>query len=192
MKCPRCKVNIADNSKYCPRCGMLFDIESDNTISEELSVDHYIGYYVEELDRGKDLKRFSLLYFLFPFSTPMYYKMPFISINLLLLVLHFFFAAIFVGNKTGPFAALYILFSLLGTLYYWFYYAFNFNRLRVEDAKIRIWKAERDNKDKGDEAIEEAIKKDSKGSLLLFIIPFAAVPIICGLFLKLLEYLLSL
>ena len=192
MKCPNCKVKLQKNSKYCPRCGYIFDKDSVTSVSEELSVDNYMGYYVKGFDNGKGLKKFSLSYFLFPFGIPLYYKMPFLSLNLLLLILHFFFANNFIGAKTGPFAFFYIFFSFLAIIYYWIYYSFNFNRLRVEDAKIRTWKVEKENKDKSEKEIEDAIKKDSRGNLILFIASFVIVPIICYGFLKVLEYLVSL
>ncbi len=188
MKCPNCKVRLQKNSKYCPRCGLLFDRDS----STDLSVDNYIGYYIKEFNKGKNPKKFSLLYFLFPFSAPVYYKLPFIAINLLLLILHALFAINYIGAKTGPFAFFYMYFSVAAAIFYWLYNAFKFNELRVENAKIRIWKIEKENKDKSEEEIEELIKEDSNNSIFAFLIPLIAAPIIYYLFTKFLEFLLSL
>ncbi len=186
MICPRCKVKLVSDVPFCPRCGLLFKSNIVEKVSSKTSVDGYIHYYIKEYAKGNNLPRISLLYILFPFNLPFLHHLPFLSINLTLIVFHALFALTYIVKKSGPFAALYVLFSIFAIFAYYIWNIITYNRSRLDISTIRILKARRDY---GDEKAVEICEKDGKGNILLFVLSFVFMPILLLIFIFILDLL---
>jgi len=161
--------------EYCTRCGTLFKSDEVDKIASILSVDGYLHYYFKEYARGDSLKKLSLRYLLLPFNIPFLDHLPFTSINLMLIVMHALFALVVLWKYSGPFAALYILVSILLVPVYYIYNIFTYNKKRLDNAFIRINKIKRDNKE---EVVDDLCIIDGKGNRLVFFLSFLFVPVI--------------
>ncbi len=175
MICPKCGSTQQDYMEYCTRCGTLFKSDEVDKIASKLSVDGYLHYYFKEYARGDALKKLSLRYLLLPFNIPFLDHMPFTSINLMLIVMHALFALVVLWKYSGPFAALYILVSILLIPVYYIYNIFTYNKKRLDNAFTRINKIKRDNPE---DKVDELCTEDGKGNRLVFWLSFLFVPVI--------------
>ncbi len=172
MICPKCGVNLVQDSKTCPRCGYLFPSDIVDKMAGKVSVDGKLDHYIRQVKEGRPIPKISLLYILFPLNTPYLYKLPFISINTLLLLINLMFGSIVVMRYSGVFGIPYVLLSAGFLAAYYIHNIINFYKVRVENSTIRIMRLERDNEKCGEEKFEELLKNDGKPDIKMFILSF--------------------
>ncbi len=149
MKCPKCKANIKDDSKFCIRCGeIFFDYLGD--INNLDSYNDLMRIYTKD----KKFGIFSFKYFLFSFIYAFSKKMYFLGICGFLSIIVTKFGVSFVmfaidsaPKKLGVAYLFYVtpLFMACAGLY--LYCCFKFNEKYIEKAYLYITNLIRDNKD---------------------------------------------
>ncbi len=180
MKCPNCSVSLSKYSKYCPRCGILFESDDVKKYSEVFNSD-FMAIYFPSKRILFHIDRISLGYFLLTYFYAIYKKMYKIAIisfisQYLLIKVCLYFAGL---PPLGMGAALIPLSFLVATVFtIYFYYAFNFDRLLIEDRQIRVNKILRENSDKDEKDIVCIMEKDSKNNLVGALITFLVIVII--------------
>ena len=171
MNCPRCKVKLHNDSKYCPRCGLLFKSNDIEKYTEIFNTD-YIDIYFKEY-KNINLGSLSLWYFLFGCFYALYKKMYKIAVVGYFCLLMFMFVSIrslyFITGSSG-FLFLPVVFMLAGPIAVHLYFSFHFDRLLIDDRKTRLNKLLKENEDKSEDEIIQAIEKDSKNNIALAII----------------------
>ena len=174
MYCPNCKVHLVKGSKYCPRCGLLF--QSDDVLKYTKMFDRdLLEMYFPNNSVGIHFNRISIWYLIFgPFYTlyKKMYKETIISfINTVLFIVLYNNSLDMIMNFNGFNFFLIVTFLIIPILVF-FYYLFNINDILVEKKKIRLNKILKNNQDKSKEEIIKIIEKDSRGNILGVLITF--------------------
>lgn len=178
MICPNCKVKLSENSKYCPRCGILFQSDDVEKYSESYNGD-LLEIYFPNKEIGIHLDRISLGYMFFGGFYAIYKKMYYVGIISISSVLMFIYIYInfynfFIESLGFAFYPLLALFFIPIIIY--FYYLFNFNDLLIVDRKKRLQKILNENVSKSNEEIIKIIEKDSKSGIAsIFITIFIVI-----------------
>ena len=172
MKCPKCKSNIKDDSRFCIRCGEIFY--------------DYLGD-INNLDSYNDLMRiytkdkrfglFSWKYFLYSFVYAFYKKMYFIGICGFICLLGFKFGVSFLKfviealpKKLGLAYLLYLMPLFMGCVGVYLYSCFKFNEKYIEKAYIYITNLIRDNKDQDYSYLRGIVEEKIKPSRIAMIL----------------------
>ena len=174
MKCTKCGANYSSDTKYCLRCGYLFPSNDVERLTND-SVDGFIEIYFRNSEVGFHIERICLPYALFPISYPLLKGMWFESIYALLILLWNRIMIPLVLKFTGPFGALFCLFSVVFSIAYYFYNVFKFNDKRIEDAFYIINRIKRDNPKASVEELSKLMKEDAKNRWIPFIVSFPVV-----------------
>ena len=167
MICPKCNVKLNDNSKYCPKCGELFEMEDVKKYSKIFETELLEVYYPNKSYRLK-WWGVSLRYALYTYFYAIYHKMyrcAFFTILAFALWLYISprFVLIFFNSYGSLFYPLfYILFS--GLLVYVFY-IFRFDKLLLEKRKEKLNRIVRDNPDKTKKELIKLVEEDKKGNV---------------------------
>ena len=53
MECPKCKSKLSNDSRFCPRCGEIFEANDINMFSEIYNLKFLEIYYPNKSDRLK-------------------------------------------------------------------------------------------------------------------------------------------
>lgn len=172
MKCPKCKANIKDDSKFCIRCGEIFY--------------DYLGD-INNLDSYNDLMRiytkdkrfglFSFRYLLFSFIYAFYKKMYYIGIcgflclagfkYGVLVVIHFINA---MPENTGVSFLFYMMPLFMGCVGIYLYSCFKFNEKYIEKAYIYITNLIRNNQNEDYSYLRGTVEKKIKPSRIAMIL----------------------
>lgn len=169
MKCKNCGVEIANNSKYCPRCGTVFENDDIKRMGNTLE-SRLLNVYTKEKKFNFFNISFGYLFFnfLYLFYKKMYYE-GLLSIFSLLVIYYMIFLSRgteIVFNSLG-FYTLFVIFILMLAFYLFFYYLFKTNDLYITNVKYRINKLIKNNPDRSEEELFNLCKKDSKGNIWL-------------------------
>ncbi len=167
MICPNCNVTISKYSKYCPRCGILFESNDVENYSKSFN-NKYMEIYFPNKEIKFHIDRVSIFYALFTSFYALYKKMYGIATISFLLQIFLFTGLYIVTSvlKEGTIAIfLPLLFIVLGIVYVYFYYVFNFDRLLIENRQYRVNKILRENEDKSEKELIQIMEKDSKGNI---------------------------
>lgn len=177
MKCPNCNVTLPKDSKYCPRCGLLFDSDDVKKFSEIFNTD-FLDIYFPNKKVIFHIDRLSIGYALFTYLYAIYKKMYKIAINSFLVQI-FIYAVYVFGSKyfVKSFGAMFypIMFTIIGLLAIYFYYIFNFDRLLIENRTFKVNKILRENEGKSKEELIAIMENDSKNNIKGTIITTAII-----------------
>ena len=166
MNCPNCKVAIAKGSKYCPSCGLLFESDDVKKYTEIYNTD-FMEIYFPNKELKFHIDRISVGYLLFTYFYAIYKKMYKIAIISFLSQIISFKTFQFLSEYfEKSFGTIFYLgfFIILGLMYLFFYYVFNFDRLLIENRKYKINKILRENEGKDKEKIIKIMEEDSKNN----------------------------
>ncbi len=184
MICPKCNNKIKNDSKFCPRCGELFESNDIEKFSEIYNLELLKVYYPNKGERIK-VNGISLLYMIFNYFYAIYckmYKCAFYSIISLLIFLKLMpnFEAYALANY-GFYFYLYF-FILIACIAVYIFYIFSFERILLDNRKYRINKIIKNNPGKSFEEIKELVIKDSKnnynGVIIAMFLTFALIMMI--------------
>ncbi len=167
MKCPNCNVSVLDNSKYCPRCGILFDSDDVKKYTEMFDID-LLEIYFPNKKLKFHVDRLSLPYMLFTYHYASYKKMYKEALYSFITQVLIYFLLILGGRiikDSIGFMFFPVLFIIIGSIVTYFYYVFNFDRLLIENRKMRLNKIVSNNKEKSEEDIINLLRNDSKNSI---------------------------
>jgi hypothetical protein len=167
MKCPKCNVSLSKNSKYCPRCGLLFESNDVKKYSGAFNTD-FMEIYFPNKELKFHIDRVSLGYALFTYFYAIYKKMYEIAIKSFIVQFLIYIAYAFgtryfedsLGSMFYP-----ILFLIIGVIVFYFHYVFNFDRLLIENRIIKMNKILKNNVDKSNEEIIKIMEEDSKNDV---------------------------
>ncbi len=181
MICPKCNSKIKKDSKYCPRCGELFESNDVFKYSEIYNSRFLEIYYPNKSERIK-VNGVSLLYMFFTYFYAIYHRMYKCAFYTIVALLIFFKLMpnfdIYVFKNYG-FTFYFYFFILASSFVIYFYYVFSFDRLLLEKRKMKINYIIRNNPDKSFEEMKELIINDSKnnyyGVLIAMVISFLLV-----------------
>ena len=73
MICPKCNVKLSNESKYCPRCGTLFESDDVKKYSEAFNTD-FMEIYFPNKELKFRIDRVSIGYALFTYFYAIYKK----------------------------------------------------------------------------------------------------------------------
>ncbi len=172
MKCKNCGVEIKDGSKYCPRCGALFENDEVKKIGNTLE-SRLLEVYIKE--KKFNFFNISLGYlffnFLYLFYKKMYYEgiVSFFSLLVIYYMIFLLHGLEIILNSLG-FYTLFVMFIIMFAVYLFFYYLFKTNELYIIKVKYRINKLIRNNPNLSEEELFNLCKKDSKGNIMLSIL----------------------
>lgn len=163
MICPKCKVNLSNESKYCPRCGLLFESDDVKKFSSLFNTD-FMGIYFPQKEVRFHIDRVSLGYLMFTYFYAIYKKMYAIAIKSIFVLLFLVEFLLFIFGIGEAMVAILIptVLLIVGAVYLYFYYIFNFDRLLVENRITRINKILRENEDKEEKELVKIMENDSK------------------------------
>lgn len=193
MICPKCKKKINNDSKFCPRCGELFDKGEVEKYSDIYNVDYLSIYYPAKSRRVK-IWGVSLRYMFFTYFYAIYEKMYLCALLSIIGLLYWWFIIprfiAYTFMSYGFF--FYSMFYLLeATAFIYLYYIFKFDKILLEKRKFKINKIIRNNKDKTKEEIALLVEQDSKGNkkalIITIIISAIVIPILIYYFIYFLD-----
>ena len=174
MECPKCNAKYKSKQKFCPKCGYVFESHDIEMFSDIYNLDYLKIYYPDKAPLIYT-QRVSLKFLFLGYNYAIYkkmYKMSFYTILMLtisLLIAFYFEELVFMSLG---FIFYLIYFIVLGGLLLFIYNVFNFDRLLLENRKMRINKIIAKNKDKSEEELKKIFIKDSEGNKVLSIISF--------------------
>lgn len=180
MYCPNCHVHLTKGSKYCPRCGVLFQSDDVEKYTKMFDRD-LLEIYFPNNSVGIHFNRISIWYLLFgPFYTlyKKMYKETFISFINLFMFITFYNSSIDMIMNFNGFNFFLIVAILIIPILVFFYYLFNINDILVEKKKIRLNKIIKNNQDKSKEELVKIIEKDAMGNIVGVLITFIILFII--------------
>lgn len=185
MKCSKCNITLPNKSKYCIRCGEIFDY---TYITEEKTTEDILFEYVTS--EKKYTNGFSIYYLLFNFIYAFYKKMyiegiiSLISVLGLITILKNFINLLYASMG---FNFLFYAFLILIFSYFVISYVFNFDNLYVEHILRIICRIVSDNKEDSIEELKKKCKNECNDSLMMaifsIILFLVGIIIINGLFL---------
>ena len=174
MICPKCRVNIADGDKYCPRCGEVFDHSDLERLGNKLE-NNLLNIYSNKIWGRLNI---SVGYLLFNFWYALYKKMYYeaiiggVSVGV-------FFYLIFNGwnlfLESLGFNALLLIYLFSVSVFINIYYIFKFDDLYLTRAKGYISKIINEHGTSDVDLLTKLCKKDSKGNLFVAILPIILV-----------------
>lgn len=178
MICPKCNVKLSNESKYCPRCGTLFESDDVKKYSEAFNTD-FMEIYFPNKELKFHIDRVSIGYALFTYFYAIYKKMYKVAIISFLLQLFLVKGFEIISSLGEASIAIFfpILFIIMLIAYVYFYYVFNFDRLLIENRIIRINRILRNNDEKEKNDIIKIMKNDSKNDIRGVIIAISIVVI---------------
>ena len=150
MICPKCKVKLNDDSKYCPKCGELFEMEDVKKYSKIFETELLEVYYP---NKSYKLKWYgvSLLYALFTYFYAIYRKMYRCAIlTILSIIIWIYFLPRFEYLTFGSYGFLFypVYFILMGCLFCYLFYIFRFDKILLNKRKENLNRIIRYNLDK--------------------------------------------
>lgn len=172
MECFKCGVKLADDSKFCPRCGTIFSKEDVEKIGGRRE-NKFLDAYFPERKINLNFYDISIGYLFFHFMYAFYKKMyieGIISLIGFLIFCFMFFSGMNLVFGSMGFYFLPVLFLLMLSIFIYIYYVLKFNYLYIEHVKCRINRFINENPNSNDDEIFILCKKDSKGNLWLPII----------------------
>lgn len=184
MICPKCNNKIQNDSKFCPRCGELFESNDIDKFSEIYNLELLNVYYPNKGERIK-VNGISLLYLIFNYFYAIYckmYKCAFYSIISLLIFLKLMpnFEAYALANY-GFYFYLYF-FILIACIVIYIFYIFNFEKILLDNRKNRINVIIKNNQEKTFDEIKELVIKDSRpnyeGVIISLILSFLVIMLV--------------
>ena len=166
MICPKCQVKLSNESKYCPRCGLLFESDDVKKYSEAFNTD-FIEIYFPNKELKFHIDRVSIGYALFTYIYAIYKKMYKVAIISFLLQLFLVKGFEIISSLGEAFAAIFfpILFIIMLIAYVYFYYVFNFDRLLIENRITRMNRIIKNNEDRKEEELIKIMEEDSKNNI---------------------------
>lgn len=179
MNCPKCNVNLSDESKYCPRCGLLFESNDVKKYSSLFNVD-FLEIYFPFKELKFHIDRVSIGYALFTYFYAIYKKMYGIAIISFIIQFFLYLYLQFIGDIGNAAVSIFIptAFIIMGAIYVYFHYIFSYDRLLIENRTLRINKILRENEDKSKEEIVKIMEEDSKNDLKGLIIAISIVVVL--------------
>ena len=180
MKCIHCKASIPDSSKYCMKCGRLYEIEKINS-DEKKKVDTLINFYYRNGKRPSKFLGMNLNYLVFNFSYSFYKKMYAEGIagllNSLILFKMIFNGFSLIAESMG-FYFLGVIMTLMLTLAINFNYLLNIDKIYMNYVRTNVGRITFDYENDKEKQLKEC-RKDGKpnilaaiGSVIIFIILF--------------------
>ena len=166
MICPNCNVKLSKYSKYCPRCGILFESDDVEVYSKSFN-NEYMEIYFPNKKLRFHIDRISIGYFLFTYFYAIYKKMYKIAIISFLLQYILVKLYIYYSNlsELGVAATLIPVAFFVGLIIFvYFYYVFNFDRLLIENRQLRVNKLLRENEGKTKDEIVRIMEEDSRNN----------------------------
>ncbi len=169
MECPKCKSNISNSSRYCPRCGYLFQndvVEQHNDFEREL-----LNIYTNKklLYQNNFSIGFGLFNFAYAFWCRMYYVGMITFLNLLFLIFICCVGGNVIINSMG-FYTLLIVFLFLLSISINIYYFLHFNDLYIRTCQVRIHKWLNNQGNMSATDIRANCIKNSKGNYIASIL----------------------
>ena len=170
MICPKCRVNIADGDKYCPRCGEVFDHSDLNKLGNNLE-NNLLNIYSNKIWGRLNI---SVGYLLFNFWYALYKKMYYEAV-IGGVAVGVFFHLIFNGwnlfLESMGFNALLLIYLFSISVFVNIYYIFKFDDLYLTRAKGYIARIINEYGASDVELLTNLCEKDSKGNLFIAILP---------------------
>ncbi len=183
MICPGCNRKISNDSKYCPRCGKVFDRGDVKKYSDIFETDLLEVYYPPK-DKKVKIWGVSLRYAFFTYLYAIYEKMYFCATISIINLLYWWYAVprfIYYTFMSRGFLFYSFFYTLeLGAFVYLFY-IFRFDKLLEEKRKLRINKIVSENREKTKKELIEIIEKqkyNKKGFIIALIISIILIPIL--------------
>ena len=173
MICPNCNVNLANNSKYCPRCGFLFTKEDVKKHADKKRF-KLIEIYFPDRKLKFNFHNISISYLFFNFIYAFYKKMYYVGVFSMISLILFIYVVL--GGPQLMFFTAYgfmflpIVFMLIFSVGIYIYYILSFNNLYIENVKARINKIIIKNIDASYQELEQICIKDNKPNFLAVII----------------------
>lgn len=189
MICPKCKVKLNDDSKYCPKCGELFEMEDVKKYSKIFETELLEVYYP---NKSYKLKWYgvSLLYALFTYFYAIYRKMYRCAIlTILSIIIWIYFLPRFEYLTFGSYGFLFypVYFILMGCLFCYLFYIFRFDKILLNKRKENLNRIIRYNLDKNKKELIKLIEEDKKGNIkgliIALIITILLIPFFKSIFL---------
>lgn len=171
MECPNCKVKLEDNSRYCPRCGLLFkDLFLENIIKKKGFESDLCNLYFPNGKISFNIMRISIKYmfgsFFYAAIKKMYKEAIVSMISLLIFLFLLDKGEMYIFNSYGFYFTIVVLLFAL-SIFVYLYYLFKFNDFYILNVKQRVNRILRENVDSSDEKIIELCRKDSKNNYLV-------------------------
>lgn len=183
MICPNCKKKINNDSKFCPRCGKVFEKGDVKKYSDIYNTDYLEIYYPNKSKRFK-IWGVSLRYALFTYIYAIYQKMYLCAFLSILSLLYWWYVVprflFFVKFSRGFFFYPFFYTLEVGAFIY-FFYIFKFDKILEEKRKMRINRILVENPDKSKNELMELVAKDEhnkKGLIITIIISAIVIPIL--------------
>lgn len=174
MKCYKCESSISNIDKYCPRCGTLFDNGDVERITDTIE-NRLLNIYI---NKKRFISNISLGYLFFNFWYALYKKMYFEAIVgaiadaiLFTIILNW---QNFLFESLG-FNALLIIFLLIIAVVVNIYYILKFDEIYIGRNKKYIAKLIEKYGSNDVELLIDKCEKDSKGNLVIAILPIMMV-----------------
>ena len=184
MICPKCKKKINNDSKFCPRCGEIFEKGDIKRYSEIYNLD-FLSIYYPNKSKRINTGIVSLKYALFTYIYAIYQKMYSCAILTIIGILYWWLMVprfILYTFASRGFLFYPIFYLLEATAFIYFYYVFKFDKILLEKRKVKINKIIANNPDKTEEEIKDLIIEDSKGNkkglIISIIISVIVIPIL--------------
>lgn len=176
MICPKCKVNLNNDCKFCPRCGELFYSEDvdfklnkfnlENKLLEVYFPPSKIQFNFYNISFG-----FLIGNFLYAFLKKVYDVAVISFLSFLLFTLMIFRGIPFIFESLG-FAFMFVVSLILLSIFCFLFYVFKFNDLYLQNVKCRINRIIRDNPDKEMVELINICKEDNKKNYLVAFLSF--------------------
>lgn len=184
MTCPNCNNKINNESKYCPRCGKVFEKGDVKKYSEIHDTELMEIYYPNKNKKFK-IWGISLRYTFFTYIYAIYKKMYLCAILSIISLLYWWYIVprfIYSVFNSYGFSFYPLFYTLEATAFIYFYYIFMFDKILLNKRKKKLNKIIANNRDKNKEEIEDLIKKDNKdnkkGMIIAIIISLIVIPIL--------------
>lgn len=180
MICPSCHVNLTKGSKYCPRCGLLFQSDDVEKYTKMFDRD-LLEIYFPNNSVGIHFNRISIWYLLFGPLYALYkkmYKETVISFINMLLFMYAYLNGIFLIIDYNGFNLFLITAVLIVPVLIFFYYVFHLNDILVENKIMRLNKIIKNNQDKSKEELIKIIEKDARGNIVGVLISIVLILLI--------------
>lgn len=184
MNCTNCGVKLEKNSKYCPRCGKLFE-SNDIEKYSNLYNTNLLSIYFPENSIGIHINRISIWFLLFgPFYTiyKKLYKETIINYLSLILFCFMYFCGLNYILSFYGFFFYFIFFLTLTPVVVYIYYVFKINDVLIAKKKYRLnillKKYDSKTEDEKIKIIVEDAKGNIKGVIILIFITILIISFI--------------
>lgn len=185
MECPKCKSKLSNDSRFCPRCGEIFEANDINMFSEIYNLKFLEIYYPNKSDRVK-IKGVSLMYLFFTYFYAIYKRMYKCAVFSIISLITFFYLLPNFENYAFSYHGFFFYFYyfiLIGAFSIYVYYVFSFDRLLLERRKMKINYIIRNNSGKSFDEIKKLVIEDSNDNKIGVLITFLITIILSFLYL---------